>query len=163
MESVFHQLPIIHLLANHRGTRGEPDRKIPCPHEDHSLFNWKEKWISSSSFLISPTHSLCFSQMKSNKTQVPEYILSVCTSVYFPALFSLLETRASATRLPGHLCSCHLPVPPTAHQSKCWRVLPPTSLLMDTFSFFQNDIFPLLSLPWSTNSIPGHYQMPLCL
>lgn len=147
MESVFHPLSIMHLLANHWGTRGEADRKIPCPHEDHSLFNWKEKRISSSSLLISPTQSLCFSRMKSNKTQVPESILHVCTSVHFPALFFLLETRASATRLPGHLCSSHLPVPPTAHQSKCLGVLPSTSLLMDPFNFFQNDIFPLLSLP----------------
>lgn len=95
MYSVFHQLSVIHVLAKHWRARGEPDGQIPCPREDHSLFNWKENtFLPHSQFC----QHMFFASAKWNTVKSrSQNTLHVCTSVHFPAPLSLLGTSASLT------------------------------------------------------------------
>ena len=75
--------------------------------------------------------------------------------MHFPACI-LAQARVCLTPPASHL-----PVPTSVHQSKVFRVLPPSCLLCDELSSFQNTIFPLISLPQSMNSTLRHSQMSL--
>lgn len=109
--SIFHQIYMVHWLARHWGVRGEPERQIPCPWEDHSLFDWKEHQFLLPHFHL-PWHKLSASAkwnpVKPRSQDTPYMPAHVCL---FPHCFLYRESEPVWPHLPGQLCTCHLSVP----------------------------------------------------